>query len=373
MRKQLSILVILSVCALLLLSGCAVQKRDGVELTSAGSDSGSADAAIKIGFMGPLTGDAAAYGESVKAAVEYAKQELGSNIEIVYEDSKCEGKEATTVINKLISVDGVQAIIGELCSGATLAAAPIAEEHKVVMISAASTSPKLSDHADYVFRSVPSDALQGDFGAKLVAEKGKTKLAVLYGNEDYGLGFKEVLDKAFPEAGGEVVAAEAFERGSTDMRTQLTKIKEAGPDAMYIISNSPDSAVAALKQAKELGLDVLVVGSEGLKSDDLLEAAGASAEGLVVTSVSTGSNDFKEKYKESTEGEPGPFAAQGVDAFHALHLAIEGGATSGEAISAALKDLTFDGASGSIDFDDKGDVSGNYEVYVVKDGAFVTE
>ena len=145
--------------------------------------------------------------------------------------------------------------MAQLCSGATIPAAAVANEQKVVMVSPASTSPKLSEEGgDYFFRVIPSDSLQGDFGAKLVYEKGARKLAVLYSNEDYGVGFNSVLMESFPALGGDVVASEAFEPKSTDLRTQLTKIKAAEPDAIYIISNSPDSAAAALKQIDELGL-----------------------------------------------------------------------------------------------------------------------
>lgn len=327
---------------------------------------------VKIGFMGPLSGDAASYGESIKRGVELAQKEIGGEIEIVFEDSKCDGKEAVNAINKLISADKVQAIIGEVCSGGTLAAAPIAEQNKVVMLSAASTSPKISEAGAYIFRVVPSDALQGDFGAKLVYDKGFRKLAILYSNEEYGVGFQSVLKESFEKQGGKVVASETFERGSVDLRTQLLKIKLAKPDAMYLISNSPDSAVAALKQNKELAIlgSNAVFGSEGLKSQDIIDGAKESAEGLILTTVSSGTSDFIERHKKEYGSEPGPFAAQGYDAYQALALAVKGGASSGTDIKNKLTDLEFDGASGKIKFDERGDIEGNYDVYVIKDGKF---
>ena len=141
----------------------------------------STEGKIKIGFMGPLTGDASTYGESIKRGVDLAwKQWRQDNVEIIYEDSKCEAKEAATAANKLISLDHVVAIIGEACSSATLAAAPVANENKVILISPASTSPELTDAGEFVFRTIPSDALQGYFAAKLVYDKGYRKLAVFY-------------------------------------------------------------------------------------------------------------------------------------------------------------------------------------------------
>ena len=342
----------------LLLAGCAPAAPDAKEK-------------IKIGFMGPLSGDAASYGESIKKGVEMAVADSGLDIELVVEDSKCDGAEAVTAINKLINVDGVQAIVGEVCSGATLAAAPIAEQNQVVMISSSSTSPDITDAGDYIFRVIPSDALQGDFGAKLVYGKGQTKLAVLYSNEDYGVGFSRVLSESFTAQGGEVVASEAFEKGSVDIKTQITKVKEAAPDAIYVISNSPDSAVAVLKQLKELGVDAAIYASEGLKSPDIVEGAGDAAEGMIISSVSSGTSAFIQKHNQVYGEEPGPFAAQAYDALRALGLAIETGVTTGTGIKDALYNVKFEGASGRIVFDSKGDVSGNYDLYTVVDGKFV--
>ena len=326
---------------------------------------------IKVGFMGPLTGDAASYGLSIKRGVDMAKKELNiEGIDLIYEDSRCEGKEAVTAINKLIFVDGVSVIIGEVCSGATLASAPIANQNNVVLISAASTSPKISEAGNYIYRTVPSDALQGNFGANLIYKKGHRKLAILYSNEEYGLGFSNVLRDSFKEAQGSVVATETFERGSTDLRTQLTKIKAAEPDTIFLISNSPDAAVAILRQIKELNIDVALYGSEGVKSDAIIKAAGKAAEGLVLTSVSSGTTDFTERHKSEYGETPGPFAAQGYDAFKAVALAIQNGASSGTEIMEELRSIEFDGASGRIKFDENGDILGNYDIYVVKDGVF---
>ena len=120
-------------------------------------------------------------------------------------------------------------------------------------------------------------------------------------------------------------------------------------------------------------MDAKVYGSEGLKSDDILKGAGIAAEGLVITNVSSGTTDFIARHKAEYNAEPGPFAAQGYDAFQALALAIKAGAKTGEEIRAKLDTLEFDGASGKIKFDERGDVAGNYDVLVVKDGKFVAE
>jgi len=361
-NKAIGIAVFL--IGIVLLAGCAAQTGPG--------GTAPAGEVIKIGFISPLSGDVASYGIGAKKGMELAKKELGmDNIQVIVEDSKCEGKEAVTAVNKLILVDGVKAIIGELCSGATLAAAPIAEQNNVVLISPASTSPKVTDAGDYIFRVIPSDALQGDFGANLAYDKGHRKLAVLYSNEEYGLGFNTVLTESFEGLGGDVVASETFERGAADLRTQVTKIKNAGPDAIYIISNSLDSAVAVLQQIEELGVDAALFASEGLKSPDVTAGAGAAAEGMLVSSVSSGTTDFVASHMVEYGEEPGPFAVQAYDAFTAVAMVIQQGATTGEEIKNALYALDFEGKSGHIVFDENGDVFGNYDLYEVMDGAFV--
>ncbi|MFA7286278.1 MAG: penicillin-binding protein activator [Patescibacteria group bacterium] len=365
MNKSLQILSGFLVLALLGFAGYTLYQQRSENEVLAGP--------IKIGWVGPLSGGAASYGESIRRGVEMASRELNpGTIEIVFEDTKCEGRDTVNAVNKLISVDGVSAIVGEVCSGATLAAAPVANQNGVVMISPASTSPRLSEAGTFFFRTVPSDASQGLFGANLVYDNGFRKLAVLYSNEEYGLGFKDVLTKQFSERGGAVVATETFGRDDVDVRVQIEAVKSAEPDAVYIVVNNPETAVATLKQLRELGVTVPLYGSEGLKSDDILIGAGIAAEGLIVTSVSAGTSGFIERHKAEYNGaEPGPFAAQGYDAMRALNLAILKGARSGDAIAKVLREVTFEGASGHIDFDEHGDVVGNYDVVRAKGGKFI--
>ncbi len=327
---------------------------------------------INVGIMLPLSGDAAPYGIGARKGAELAYEELGlkeRGVNLVFEDSQCDGKSAVNAINKLINVEKVVAIVGELCSSATLAVAPIAEKNQVVLISPASTSPKITDSGDYIFRTVPTDARQGVFAANLLKKEKVKRLAILFPNEDYGKGFSGILSDTFEKIGGEVVASESFERGSTDLRTQLTKIKSRRPDALFLISNSPDAAIAALRQIRELRLRVRLFGSEGLKSKEIASANGAN--GLIITSVSPGTKKFNDAHKKFFGEEAGPFSAQAYDAIASINQAIEKRARTGEAIKNALYDMSFKGASGAIKFDKNGDVGGSYDIYVVKRGKFV--
>lgn len=360
-------LLFTSLFALVLLGqGCSAPAEDVAEEAVDLED-------VKVGVMVPLSGDTASYGEAVSQGVRLAVKDLGieDSVQLVFQDSKCEAKEAANAVNQLVNANKVVAIVGELCSGATLAAAPVVEQAQTPLVSPASTAPTVSDAGEYVFRTIPSDAAQGAFGAQLVYDKGFKKLAVLAIQDDYGTGFDSVLKESFPALGGEVVASEFFQRGDVDVRTQLTKIKNAGADALYIISNTPDSAVAALRQATELGLELALFGSEGLKGPDVIEGAKEAAEGLVVTAPSAASESFMQGFQEEFGAEPGTFSAQAYDAMTAIGKALIDGATTGDAIKNYFGELSFEGASGVIDFDDNGDVSGTYDVVTVENGEWV--
>lgn len=368
MKKIMVLFCLLSIA--LLLASCGTQEDSNVVVSA---ESGSESVVMKIGFMAPLSGDAAAYGEGIRRGVDLAAFDMGlTNVQIIAEDSKCSGPDAVNAIQKLINVENVQVVIGEVCSGATLPAAPIAAQNKVLMVSASATSHLITNEP-YVFRTVPSDALQGDFGAQLAFDKGYRKLAILHSNEDYGVGFSDVLEKQFAVKGGEVVVREGVPKESLDLRTALLKIKEAQPDALYLITNSPDQGVAMIKQAKEIGFEAALIGSEGLKADPIILGAGSAAEGMLFTSVSTGNAEFVAKHQAKYGAAPGPFAAQGYDAYKAIALALKDGARSGEEIRAKLLEQRFEGASGVINFDESGDISGNYEVYAARSGVFVRE
>lgn len=367
MERKTTLLLGLAVIAMLTIAACSPQAQTNTQSQQTSSEK------VKIGYMGPLSGDAASYGIGVQRGIELAQAQSNAPIELITEDSQCDPTESVNVITKLITVDGVQAIIGELCSGATLAAAPIAEENGVVLISPASTSPEVSEAGEYIFRTVPSDAEQGKFAAELAYDDGHKKIASLYSNEAYGTGYSEVLVAEFTQLGGQVVANEAFERGATDLRSQLTKIRGAEPDAIFIITNSPDSASAALKQIAELGIDATLYGAEGLASPQVIQGAQGGAEGMFITSVSSGGEDFKQNHISSFGEEPGPFAAQGYDAYMVLANAVSAGATDGQSIRTHLHAMEYEGASGTIIFNAQGDVSGNYDILRVEKSEFVRQ
>lgn len=331
---------------------------------------------VKVGLLAPLAGDNVNVGLSMKEAVQLAIKDLnleGTTIQLVERDSGCQADKAKVAAEELITKEKVVAIIGDNCSGATLAASTLATQYKVPMISPASTSPRLTTEAgDYVFRTIPSDAGQGVFAADLISKAGLKRLGVLYSNEPYGQGLAEVVKAQFEKDGGTVVAYEAVEREATDVSAAIGKIKAAKPDSLYIVSGAAAQNAASLLAVKAAGLSVKLYGAEGFTDKTILNDAADAAEGLTVTAVAEGSESFIAKYKAAYNTTPGVYTAQAYDAFAAIGEALKAGANTGEEIKNALYKVDFQGASGHVKFDKNGDpVEGKYSVFTVKDRQLV--
>ena len=341
---------------------------------------------IKIGAILPLTGEAAKYGEDAKLGIDLAVEEInaaggikGKKIQVVYEDSQAAPSQGVAAIQKLVTVDKVPVIIGAMASSVTLAIAPIAEENKVVLLSPASTAPQITEAGDYIFRNEVSDAYGGKAQAELTwDELGIRNVAILYINNDYGVGTIDTFKKNFESYGGNITAIEVFEQGATDFRTQLTKIKDSNPDAIFLVGYK--EVILILKQAKELGIETQILSSTMFEDPEILEKVGDLAEGVIYVyyggfdpesdeeQVETFISDLAEKYGR----EPGHYTAESYDAMKLISVAIEKGGYNSEEIKNALYDIKdYQGLAGSISFDENGDVIKLVTLKTVKDGKFV--
>ncbi|MFH0740026.1 MAG: penicillin-binding protein activator [bacterium] len=342
---------------------------------------------IKVGLMGPLTGDAAIYGASPKKGAELAIEEINANggingkkLELIAEDSKCDAKEAVNAINKLANIDKVKFIIGGMCSSETLAAAPIAEKGQVIMVSPVSTNYKVSGAGDYIFRTVASDALQGKKAAELAYEKGFRKAAILYINtNDYGPGLEKVFKEVFTKLGGQVVISEGHGAGDSDFRTQLTKIKASNPDVLFIPSQMPENSLV-VKQAKELGITCQIIGTETMQDEKFVQAIGDSANGIIFTSFAeykgSQANDFFAKFKTMFGEEKAIYSDYAYDAMYALEKAMANCKNPQDSVcvKTELYKTNFIGATGPVGFDENGDVKGkDFAVFKIEAGKFVSQ
>lgn len=336
---------------------------------------------VKIGFLGAMTGGAASIGIPTTEAARLAEEQInarnlipGKKLKVVYEDDQCDPRSSSSATQKLITQDKVVAVLGSLCSSASLADAPITEQSKILQLSFGSTNPTLKTAGDYFFRNVPSDANQGVEGAKLLKQLGAHKVAVTYINNDWGVGLKDVFTTAAGEQGMDVVATETYEPSATDFRAQLTKIKAANPDMVYMLAYPADAGLV-LKQMLELGITVQVVGADATKDDSVIATAGNAADGLIVTLPGVPKSPeltaFADAYKAKYTKE---YSAYTPEAYDAVMIVAKACAAT-DCTSTAMKDYLYSmgpykGASGTYEFDADGEVSKTYDYFEVADGKF---
>jgi branched-chain amino acid transport system substrate-binding protein len=335
---------------------------------------------IKIGHIAPLTGSVSMYGEWEKDGIELAIEEInakgginGKKIIVIHEDSKAEPATGVTALNKLITIDKVPVIIGAAASSVTLACAPIAERNKVVLLSAVSAAIKISDAGDYIFRIFPSNAQEGEKLVKLAKKLEYKDAGIIYINNDFGSELAEVVKAKATDNDIKIVAVEGYSQDATDFRTQLIKIKDKAPAAVFLLGYPKDMALV-LKQAKELGIDTQFLAPDTFDAPEILESAGEAAEGVIYTLPKEDvPESFREKFKEKYNKEPNVVNALAYDALYLIALAIEKGGYKGEGIKDALYQIKdFPGVTGNITFDEKGDaIDRPLALKTVKNGQFV--
>src|SRR5678816_206957 len=236
---------------------------------------------IKVGVYGDLTGQTSSFGQSTKNGVELAVEEInaaggvnGKKIQLLIEDDQGRPEQAKTVVSKLINQDKVQAILGEVASTNSLAAAPVAQEAKIPMITPSSTNPKVTETGDYISRVCFIDPFQGMVIAKFAKDTQHfTKAAIFRDNKnDYSVGLANYFTEAFKGMGGTIVADEAYSEGDQDFKAQLTNIKGKKPEFIFVPGYYTEVGLIA-RQARGLGITVPLLGCDGWVSDRLLEIA----------------------------------------------------------------------------------------------------
>lgn len=323
---------------------------------------------IKIGYIGPLTGDAASYGVDTLNGVTLAVSEVnargginGKQVKLIAEDARCNGADAASAVQKLVNVDKVPAIIGGQCSGETLAAAPIVEEAKVLLLSPLSSSPDVTLAGEYVFRDYPSDALKTKAIATLLKKNGWSKVVLLSENTDFAQGFRTSLKKDIGDK--TVVFDEVVEPGTKDFRTLMTRLQKLDFDLFFPNAQSDAVMGAMIQQLREAGLKQQILTHDVGDSLTLLELAKDAINGTYVVNVPTAGEggEFEKRFTEKF-GKPQAtiaFAAHAYDAANLILQAIEDGAMDGPALKTYLDDLaTYNGIIGTFSFEENGDVVG---------------
>jgi branched-chain amino acid transport system substrate-binding protein len=342
---------------------------------------------ILIGEFGSLTGTTATFGQSTHNGLMLAVEEtnnaggvLGKKIKLLTEDDQSKPEEAATAATKLITRDGVKALIGEVASSRTLAAAPIAQDNGIPLVSPASTNPEVTRKGDYIFRVCYIDPFQGEVMAKFIYNSlGLRNVAILKDvKNDYSVGLAQFFEETFKSLGGNISATQAYSEGDSDFKAQLTALKGTSPEAVFVPGYYTEAALI-VKQARELNMNMPFLGGDGWESAKLLEIGGDAINGTFFSThyasddTSYVVRNFVTKYKEHYGGAPDAMGALGYDAAFILFDAIErAGSTEGTAIRDALAGTrNFQGVTGNITIDENRNARKSAVIMSVTDGRFV--
>lgn len=380
-----------------------------------------AQAPVRIGALIPLTGALAEFGPNFQRSADLAVRHLkeaGLNLELVVADSETSAIPAVAAARKLVNVDRVPVILGAAASGVTI---PVAESvtipNKVVQISNASTSPLITvlpaDRGqDFLFRTCPSDALQGVVLGMLAREQGYKTAAALYVNNPYGQGLAEQFKKSFEHRGGKVTAMVPHDEKPAPTYVAELRQAMAGKPAVLLALSYPGHATIYLREAIEQGFGKTFMFCDGTKSEEIIKAVGArNLEGMTGTApgsaLTEGYNTFVAEYgKAYGEVPPLPFMTNMYDAVMVAGLAIKAAMVDGVAslTGTAVRDrlrkvanppgevvgpgpngakkavellqkkqeINYEGAAGSVDFDENGDVVTPIEVWKFTEGRIAT-
>jgi branched-chain amino acid transport system substrate-binding protein len=360
----------------------ACKKPDG---SSAGG--GASGDLIPVGEFASLTGKEAAFGRSSHRGTEIAVDMVnnaggvnGKKFRLITEDTQSKEGESSTVVQKLISRDKVVAVLGEVASGRSLEAAPICQSAKIPMISPSSTNPKVTQVGDYIFRVCFLDSFQGDILARFALTKLNAKRVAIMSDvsQSYSMGLAEFFRGSFLKRGGQIVSEQKFSSGDTDFNAQLTAVKAANPEAIFLPCYYQEAA-SICRQARQLGITVPLFGGDGWEAPELISIGKEAVEGCYYsTHYSPQSQDpevqkFVQAYKAKFNNEiPDAMAALGYDSFLVLADSIRrAGTTDGPKLRdaiAATKD--FPGATGKTTIDEHRDASKPATLVTIKNGQF---
>lgn len=358
-RKIYSIMIVMLLVLSLGMIGCTPKPEQDNASEPAVAE------VVKVGWIGSLTGDQAVWGQCELNTVKMMFEEmnakgglLGKQVEVIGYDTRGDAAEAVNAVRRLTSQDKVIAIIGPNASGQAIAISSVLEEMKVPDIATVATNPKVTvvdgKVKPFNFRVCFIDPYQGAVAAGYAVDVlNLKKAAVLYDvADDYSQGLTEFFEKTFVEKGGEIVVKEAFKSGDVDFRPQLSKIKEANPEIIFMPYFFKEVALSA-NQARELGINAVLMGGDGWPSDVLIEMAKDAIEGSYIVNhldfndpeVQGFKDGYKSKYNSAVE-------LNGYMAYDAVKLleaaVIKANSVDSIAIRDALETTSVQGITGQI-------------------------
>ena len=379
------------------LTACGTRGGDSGGGSEGGGDSG--DKVAKIGVIAPLSGDLSALGKGIENSVDLAIKQAneeggieGWTLEIAPEDDQANPDVGKNAASKLAGDKDVVGVVGTLNSSVAGTVAPVLDTAKIVQVSPANTGVSLTKgedaenpsrpYANY-FRTCTTDAVQGPFAARyLYEEAGIKKVATIHDKKAYGQGLVESFTEEFEKLGGEIVAAETINPDDDKYDAVVTSVKAKKPDAVYYGGEYPQAGPLS-QQMKAQGLKVPLMGGDGIFSPEFIKLAGKTSNGDLATSIGAPTEKLEsaQAFVDAYEGggysdDYEAYGAQSYDAanaiIEALKVSLKDAETAEDARQAtidAMADVTFDGATGKVAFDEFGDTTTRVlTAYEVKDG-----
>ena len=339
---------------------------------------------VRVGVFMSLTGSTANFGISSVNGIKMAADEVnkagginGKQIELLVEDDRSDASEAATIVTKFVTQDQVHAVLGEVASSRSIAAAPIAQNATIPMLTPSSTNPEVTRKGDYIFRSCFIDPVQGAAIGQFAAKGLNAKRAAIMVDRknDYSTGLANNITETFTRLGGQIVATTSYQEGDQDFNAQLTSIKGANPEVIFVPGYYNDVGLIA-KQARDRGITVPLLGGDGWDSAQLYAIGGAALNGSFFSNhyspfdtdpkVQKFVNDYKALYNTI----PDALAATAYDAAHIMFDAIKrANSLDGPAIRNALAATSaYPGVTGTVTFNENRDAVKPIVMIEIKDG-----
>jgi branched-chain amino acid transport system substrate-binding protein len=337
--------------------------------STAGSQTTTGD--ILVGLYGSLTGDGASFGISSREGAELAVDEInkaggllgGRKIKLLVEDDQSKPEEASNAVTKLITEDKVVGVIGEVASRRSLAAGPVCQKYQVPMVSPASTNERVTEIGDYIFRVCFIDPFQGEVLAKFAYNDLKARKVALLKDiqQDYSVGLTDSIVKQFTALGGQVLDPVSYSSGDADFKAILTQVRSQKPDAVFATGYYPEAAII-VRQARELGMKMPILGGDGWVGDALKNGREALANCYISNHYSGDNPDpvvqnFVKSYRARFSHDPDSIAALGYDAAKVLADAMtRADSTDGPKVRDALAKADVAGVTGRLKMNAKRNV-----------------
>jgi branched-chain amino acid transport system substrate-binding protein len=355
--------VLVALAAIGAVGACERRSADGT------GDSGTGE--IVVGFYGSLTGDGASFGQSSREGTQLAVEQInnsggvlgGRRIRLLVEDDQSRPDEASNAVTKLITQDKVVAVLGEVASRRSLAAAPVAQRYKIPMITPASTNERVTEAGDYIFRVCFIDPFQGEVLAKFAFNDLKARRAAILKDiqQDYSVGLTDSITSHFAALGGQALDPVSYSSGDADFRAILTQVRSQNPDVIFATGYYPEAAII-VRQARELGMKMPILGGDGWVGDALRNGREALANTFISNHYSGDNPDpvvqnFVTSYRARFNREPDSIAALGFDSVTVLVDALNrAGSTDGQKLRDALAAADVNGVTGRLKMNDKRNV-----------------